>query len=164
MPRLAALLASLALAQQPPPDRGVSTAERTQIVRAVRRRGSDKPWDRASYKRSWSAIRCAAKGTVPAVSEMWLRDVRPTAKMRMIDAGVSELVVNRILGHQDGVAGRYYKLSDAAMQQALEVLTLGATKASESAAEIAAGQPGPMRSEHTTHARKVQETSTLARF
>ena len=43
----------------------------------------------------------------------------------MVDAGVSELVVNRILGHRDGVAGRYYKLSDSAQREALESLSLG---------------------------------------
>ena len=42
----------------------------------------------------------------------------------MIDAGVSELVVNRILGHSDGVTGRYYKLTDTAMREALEALSV----------------------------------------
>ena len=40
------------------------------------------------------------------------------AETRMVDAGVSELVINRILGHSDGVAGRYYRMSDAAMREA----------------------------------------------
>ena len=32
-------------------------------------------------------------------------------------------MVNRILGHSDGVAGRYYRMSDTAMREALEALT-----------------------------------------
>ena len=56
---------------------------------------------------------------------MWLRDFRATAKTVMIDAGASELVVNRILGHTDGVTGRYYRLSDAAMRRALDTLSVG---------------------------------------
>ena len=59
---------------------------------------------------------------------MWLHDLRPTPKTRMIDAGHSELVVNRILGHQDGVADRYYTLSVKAIQHALESVTLGTGK------------------------------------
>lgn len=55
---------------------------------------------------------------------MWLRDLRKVAKTRMVDADVSELVVNRILGHSDGVAARYYRMSDAAMREALEALAL----------------------------------------
>ena len=55
---------------------------------------------------------------------MVLRDMRPIAKTRMIDAGITELPVNRILGHKNGVAARYYKMSDPKMREAPEPLTL----------------------------------------
>ena len=49
-------------------------------------------------------------------------DFRKASKTCMVDSGVSELVVNRILGHSDGVAGRYYKLSEDAARNALSTL------------------------------------------
>jgi integrase len=89
-----------------------------------RRRGCLRPWDTSSYRNAWAAALEAVLGEFSEVAGMWLRDMRKVAKTRMVDAGVSELVINRILGHSDGVAGRYYRMSDAAMREALEALTL----------------------------------------
>ena len=55
----------------------------------------------------------------PELAGMHVRDLRSVAKTTMINARVSELAVNRILGHSDGVAGRYYELTDAVQREAL---------------------------------------------
>ena len=89
-----------------------------------RRVGSSEPWDASSYRKTWANIINAVAEEHPEVAGMRLRDLRKVAKTRMIDAGAPELTVNRILGHRDGVTGRYYRLTDAAMQRALESLTL----------------------------------------
>ena len=81
-------------------------------------------WDTSSYRKAWAAALEAVSGAYPEVAGMWLRDTRKVAKTRMVNAGVSELAVNRILGHSDGVVGRYYKLTDSAMREALETLSL----------------------------------------
>lgn len=119
-----------------------------------RRRRSTKPWDKSSYIKAWANIRLAVKKDHPEVEKMWLRDLRKVAKTRMIDAGVSELVVNRILGHQDGVTGRYYQLTDEAMRRAFQYLTL------KPAAEIAAGQDVFLCSQELQESRKPLITRT----
>ena len=91
-------------------------------------------WDQSSYIKAWRHAVAAVVETHPKLKGMWLRDFRATAKTVMIDTGASELVVNRILGHKDGVTGRYYRLSDSAMRHALGLLSVGR------AAEPAAGQ------------------------
>jgi len=85
------------------------------------------------------------------VAGAWLRDLRKVAKTKMVDAGAPELAVNRILGHRDGVTGRYYKLTNNAMQRALEALTLTPGSGAESAAGSAAG-PGAIRRPQTVSA------------
>ena len=72
--------------------------------------------DRHSYKSAWektlSAVTedsVAEDGTKrPAprleLAGMILRDFRPTAKTVLIDAGVPEITVDKILGHKGGVA------------------------------------------------------------
>lgn len=117
----------------------LDSTERDQWKRRpiFRRRGAEnRAWNQSSYVKAWRHTIAVAASGHPEVAGMWLRDFRVTAKTVMIDAGVSELVVNRILGHTDGVAGRYYRLSDAAMRSALE--TLGPVRA----AAPAAGQHG----------------------
>jgi hypothetical protein len=117
-------------------------------IPVFRQRGSGKPWTRASYKKAWAnSLRAAAKersslartADERSLSEMWLRDLRTTAKTVMIDAGASELAVNRILGHKDGVAGRYYRLRDEAMREALDALTLGQDAAGDAGQEGRSG-------------------------
>jgi len=99
----------------------LATWEQTPIFRRHR---SARPWDTSSFRKAWGHARKAAAIEHPEVGGMWLRDLRKVAKTRMIDAGASELVVNRILGHRDGVVGHYYTLTDEAMQEALGALSL----------------------------------------
>jgi len=111
------------------------TRERWRETPLFRRRGGSKKaegtvpeisrsWDTSSYRKAWLAAVQAVASSYPEVEGIWLRDLRKAAKTRMIEAGVSELVVNRILGHSDGVAGRYYKMTDTAQREALEALSV----------------------------------------
>jgi hypothetical protein len=105
-----------------------------------------KPWDSHSYRKAWSAIRCAVGKQSSEIADMWLRDFRPTAKTVMVDAGVPSETTKAILGHKGNVADGYYRLTDNAQQRALETLSLGDLQA----AAGAAGQQGKRRSGRDT--------------
>ncbi len=108
-----------------------------------RRRGSDKAWDKSSYAKTWWNVIVEVSKDAPELAGMWLRDLRSVAKTVMIDAAVPSEVTKTILGHKPSVADGYYRLTDSAMREALEALTLDAE---EPAAVLAAGQGGSVRS------------------
>ena len=103
----------------------IDQVEREQWKRTplFRKRGTRKAWDKGSYKKAWKHTIEVASKQHPELAGMWLRDFRAAAKSIMIDGEAEELVVNRILGHQGGIPGRYYRQSDKAMRRALRALT-----------------------------------------
>jgi integrase len=88
----------------------------------------ERPWDRYTYRKAWVNILDAVAKDHPEVADMWVRDLRSTFETRLIDAGVHDLVVKRLMGHaKDGrdMTARYYELTEDPARKAILNLSLG---------------------------------------
>jgi integrase len=71
---------------------------------------------RSDIKKAWKRIRTAAK-----LEDVHLHDIRRTVGAWLANAGASELLIGKVLGHRDPAATRIYaRLTDETSRQALE--------------------------------------------